>query len=504
VSRIETHFHVFGSLAFLAFYRDWRLLVLPTVIVAVDHFLRGLWWPESVYGVAFASPWRSVEHAAWVVAEDCVLVVSCRRSWQEMRAISRTTVVLQRAEETLREAKERAEDANRSKSEFLANMSHEIRTPLNGILGFTDLMLRRGDSESPAERQEHLRTIYQCGEQLLGLINDILDLSKIEARRMDVAKSSCNPHEVVASVVSLLRVSARQKGLSLEYQFIQPTPATICTDRAKFWQLLVNLIGNAIKFTDAGGVRIVGGYDPASNRLRIAVEDTGCGIAAHQLESIFLPFVQADGSHTRRKGGTGLGLAICRQLAHMLGGDLTVTSTPGRGSVFTLTLELEASDLVVDDPQADHRPGGDFAAVGSGSDEAAEPASIRAKRVLLVDDSETNREIAGLILGDAGADVTWAENGREALDRGCSLGKPVVVDLSGVTFLDLQSVRELVVRSLIQDQHLAFKNPSSGVLASIRALGIDVRTRIHSGHEEPPVLSAAWETYLGPRRTEPP
>ena len=440
--RIETHFHIFASLAFLAFYRDWRLLVVPTLIVAADHFVRGLWWPESVFGVHQASHWRWMEHAAWVAAEDAVLFFSCRRSWSEMMTNARNTVELQQAEETLREAKDRAEVANRHKSEFLANMSHEIRTPLNGILGFADIMIRRGDRESLEAREDHLKTIRRCGEQLLGLINDILDLSKIEAGQIEVETTVCSPHEVIASVISLLRVTAKQKALTLEYRVEQPVPTQIHTDRTRMWQLLVNLIGNAIKFTEQGGVHVLCTYDQAAAQLRIAVRDTGCGIDAEKVESIFLPFVQADSSITRKHGGTGLGLTISRRLARMLGGDLTVTSVPGQGSTFTLSIDAPLSSHQTSEP------GGDYITSDAPQGDAS-VVDLKSRRILLVDDSDTNREIASLILGDVGAIVTTAEDGRAAIQLALSREFDVILLDMQMPIMDgYQAARELRRRGI--------------------------------------------------------
>jgi signal transduction histidine kinase/CheY-like chemotaxis protein len=410
--RIETHFHVFGSLAFLAFYRDWPVLIPATIVVAVDHFVRGLYFPESVFGVIAASPWRWVEHAAWVVFEDVFLIISCRQGVKELWANAWRTAELQRMNEDFHEAKDAAEAANRAKSVFLANMSHEIRTRLNGILGFADVLLK-SDDLSPAERRDFLETIGRSGRHLLEIINDILDLSKIESGQMDVESERCAPHAIIADAISILRVRAHEKGIGLEHSWQGCVPETIVTDPSRFRQLLLNLIGNAIKFTDKGGVEVVARLEDEGDSPRLALDviDTGIGIAPEYLGRIFAPFTQADQSITRRFGGTGLGLAISRQIAELLGGNVTVKSEVGRGSTFTASiatgslagirlLPAPTADLMPADPQ------------GSGASRVTLPRAS----VLLVEDGETNRKLVSLILRRAGADVVVAENGQIALD----------------------------------------------------------------------------------------
>jgi len=202
--RIETHFHVFGSLAFLAFYRDWRVLVPATVVVAADHLLRGLYFPQSVYGVLSGGTWRWLEHAAWVLFEDVFLVMSCVRGQQEMREIAARAA-------DLSAAKEAAEAATRAKSEFLANMSHEIRTPMNGVIGMTDLLLRRGGLGE--EQFRHAQLIKASADALLSLINDVLDFSKIEAGKMELSCVEFDTRTAVEDVIEMLAPRATAKGL---------------------------------------------------------------------------------------------------------------------------------------------------------------------------------------------------------------------------------------------------------------------------------------------------
>lgn len=324
-----------------------------------------------------------------------------------------TEEIFQRAavQQALATAKNLAESANQSKSEFLANMSHEMRTPLNGILGFTQLLQREAEV-SPEERVEFLATIQSSGQHLLELINDILDLSKIEAGRMDVEKRPCSPRQLVADVVSLLRVKAQEKGLVLEHEYLGKVPEVIVSDSARIKQLLMNLVGNAIKFTADGSVRIVTAIENfgGETKLRFDVVDTGMGIPAEKLELIFDPFVQADNSVTRCFGGTGLGLAISRRIARALGGDLTVCSTVGMGSVFSTT--VDPGDLT-GVPLTEFR-GGD---VETSPDELREaPATIQGAKILVVDDGSTNRKLISVVLRRAGAEVSSAENGQQAVE----------------------------------------------------------------------------------------
>ena len=196
-------------------------------------------------------------------------------------------------------------------------MSHEIRTPLNSILGFSNLLLKDNDVSSPQEREEFLTTVNHSGKHLLTLINDILDLSKIESGQLTLEIEDCSPHEVIVDAVSLMRVRALEKGIVLNYRCDGVIPETIKTDSHRLKQLLLNLIGNSIKFTDQGSVLVVAILDTTNEepQLVIEVRDTGVGIAEDKLERIFEPFMQADNSVTRKYGGTGLGLAISRRIA---------------------------------------------------------------------------------------------------------------------------------------------------------------------------------------------
>ena len=326
-----------------------------------------------------------------------------------------------RWETTLARAKEAAEAANRAKSEFLANMSHEIRTPMTAILGYADLLT--DPQLSPSERDAHLAVIRRNGEHLLTLINDILDLSKIEAGKMAVDLTPCNLPSVLAGVASILRVRADQRGIALSVEYATPVPETIRTDASRLRQALVNLVGNAVKFSEGGAVRIVAAlledWRDGRAAVRLEVIDTGVGIAQEKLSALFEPFVQADASTSRRFGGTGLGLAITRRIAEMLGGELTVRSAAGEGSTFTLivpTGPLEGVAML-------ERPG--EAMLSDGRDpkrQSARPNALAGLRVLLAEDGPDNQLLIKTLLARAGAQVEIAENGRLAVEKARAAG----------------------------------------------------------------------------------
>jgi PAS domain S-box-containing protein len=377
---------------------------------AFDAYLRGEPSPLAAAGSRVAGARRD--------GETFALEVSCGEGFAGLHrffiGILRDVSDRQQAEQAMVTAREQAEQASRLKSEFLANMSHEIRTPMNGIMGMLDLVLE--EPLTGAQRAKVARA-RESAQALLEIINDILDLSKIEAGRLDLEPSWIDPAALLFDVETLLRPLAADKNLTIETSTTGALPPRVLADGGRLRQVLINLIGNAVKFTDTGSVSLeaaVRGRGTHTVDLQFTIRDTGIGIPADQIPLVFEKFTQLNGAANRRTGGTGLGLSICARLVELMGGQIGVISEPGRGSTFWVDLTFPSSEQPMDVPSPVSRP-------------VTAPAGPAPRHVLLVEDNAINQQYASAVLRSSGCTVTVVSDGRQAVDQVATLAPDLIL-----------------------------------------------------------------------------
>ena len=397
--QMDMHMYFFATLALTIAWCDWRVILVAAITIAIHHALLDFVLPFAVFPHGADLP-RVFLHAGVVAFQAAVLVWLSKTLEERFARIESMSAEIMRSNETLEqkvlERTQEAEAANHAKSLFLANMSHEIRTPMNAVLGFCHLALR---TDLTRRQQDYLSKIQSASLSLLGLINNILDFSKIEAGKLTLERTNFNLRASLESSVSLAAVKATEKGLAVHLDVDDAVPAALLGDAHQLSQVLLNLISNAIKFTQNGSiavsVRVLEQHGPAVT-LSFSVRDSGIGLTVPQQELLFRPFSQADSSTTRQFGGTGLGLAISKQIVELMGGSIGVESVPGIGSSFTFTVVMEVGES---QPVAVRMP----------------PEAFKRLRVLIADDNPASLEILQDIFVSWAMPVDLVTSGKEAL-----------------------------------------------------------------------------------------
>jgi predicted ATPase/signal transduction histidine kinase/CheY-like chemotaxis protein/tRNA A-37 threonylcarbamoyl transferase component Bud32 len=412
------------------------------ILYLENHLTTGAFTAERVEVLQLLSAQAAISIENACLYQDLATAnADLKRSHEQLEDYSKTlevkveerTLQLRQEVRDRQRAEEIAQSANRAKSEFLASMSHELRTPLNGILGYAQICQK--DRNLSEQQRSRIAVIHQCGEHLLTLINDVLDLSKIEARKMELYLSEFHFADFLQGIVEICKIKAEQKGILLIYQTLSPLPKSIRADDKRLRQVLLNLLGNAIKFTETGTVVFQVGYH--EQKIRFQVEDSGIGIASHQLDEIFQPFQQA-GEDSRKTEGTGLGLAISNQLVEMMGGTLQVKSILGVGSTFWFDLDLPASHSLTDATSTLKR--------------TVTGIKGNKRKILVIDDKSTNRAILVNLLEPIGFDVLDAVDGYDGLNKAQTFQPDaILIDLVMPKLDGFEATRRLRSMSALKD-----------------------------------------------------